>query len=218
MRTDLRAWVARAACAAVIGGALPTAAAAQKTNYDELYAQYLASARTLPAAPAKLWMVDLTSDLRARNVNDLITIRVMESLSATGAADSSLQKNSNADVFITGKADEYLNKFLPLSNNSKFNGAGGTSRTTELTASLTARVIEVLPNGDLAVEGIREVDINGDRNLVVLSGVIRPVDILPGNVVPSVRIGQLQIRALSQGLIKDSLSPGWLVRILNKIF
>jgi flagellar L-ring protein precursor FlgH len=83
---------------------------------------------------------------------------------------------------------------------------------------MTARVTEVLPNGDLVVEGVREVDINGDRSLVVLSGVVRAVDSLPGNVVPSSRVGQLRIRALSQGLIKDSLKPGWLIRILNKIF
>ena len=63
-----------------------------------------------------------------------------------------------------------------------------------------------------------EIDVNGDRLLVVLSGVVRAVDILPGNVIPSTRIGQLRIRSLSQGLIKDSLSPGWLIRVLNKIF
>jgi flagellar L-ring protein precursor FlgH len=83
---------------------------------------------------------------------------------------------------------------------------------------LTARVSEVLPNGDLVIEGIREVDINGDRNVVVLTGVIRTADIQPGNVIVSTHIGQLRIRSLSQGLIHDSLEPGWLVRILNKVF
>jgi flagellar L-ring protein precursor FlgH len=83
---------------------------------------------------------------------------------------------------------------------------------------MTSRVTEVLPNGDLVVEGVREIDINGDRTLIVLTGVIRAIDILPGNVIPSSRIGQLRIRSLSQGLINDSLTPGWLIRILNKIF
>ena len=83
---------------------------------------------------------------------------------------------------------------------------------------MTARVTEVLPSGDLVVEGLREVDINGDRNVVVLSGVVRSVDIQPGNVILSTQVGQLRIRALSAGLMHDSLTPGWLVRILNKIF
>lgn len=218
MRSEHRTWTACALGALAVCASMVAPASAQtRTNYEEIYAQYLSSARTASAAP-RLWMVDLTSDRTARQVNDLVTIRVMESLSATGAADSRVAKSGSADALLTGKADEYLNKFLPLSNSTKFNGAGGTSRTTELSASLTARVIEVLPNGDLVIEGIREVDINGDRNLVVLSGVVRVNDILPGNVVPSVRIGQLQIRALSRGLIKDSLTPGWLIRILNKIF
>jgi flagellar L-ring protein precursor FlgH len=111
-----------------------------------------------------------------------------------------------------------LEYVVPNSTDTKFNGAGGTTRTTQFTAKMTARVVEVLPNGDLVVEGVREVDINGDRNLVVLTGVIRAVDIGPGNVISSARIGQLQIRSLSQGLIKDSLTPGWLIKILNKIF
>jgi flagellar L-ring protein precursor FlgH len=52
----------------------------------------------------------------------------------------------------------------------------------------------------------------------VLSGVVRPSDISPGNVVQSTAIGQMRIRYFGRGLIKDNLSPGWLVRILNKIF
>ncbi len=83
---------------------------------------------------------------------------------------------------------------------------------------MTARVTEVLPNGDMVVQGVREVNINGDRTLVVLSGVIRPNDVAQGNVVPSTRVGQLSISSLSQGLIKDSLTPGYLIRLLNKVF
>jgi flagellar L-ring protein precursor FlgH len=83
---------------------------------------------------------------------------------------------------------------------------------------LTGVVKEVLPNGDLVIEGLREIDINGDRQVVVLTGVVRVLDILPGNIAPSGRIGQLRIRSLSQGVMKDSLTPGWLIRVLNKIF
>src|SRR6187455_1590496 len=115
-------------------------------------------------------------------------------------------------------AAKWLGKVFPIAQNTQFDGAGGTTRTTDLTAMVTARVSEVLPNGDLVVEGIREVEINGDRTLVVLTGVVRQADIQPGNVVLSPQVGQLRIRSLSQGLIKDSLEPGWLVRILNKVF
>jgi flagellar L-ring protein precursor FlgH len=208
--------VAVVAGAGLAGLAAPPASA-QKVGYDQLYQQYLASARTA-SGPRYLWMADLTADPIARRVNDLVTVRVFESLTATGSADSNIGKNSDANAGFPGKAGEYLGKFLPGSSETKFTGTGGTSRTTELTASMTVRVVEVLATGDMVVEGVREIEINSDRTLVVLSGVIRSVDILPGNIVPSTRIGQLRIRSLSQGLIKDSLSPGWLIRILNKIF
>ncbi len=163
-------------------------------------------------------MTDLTSDPSARHVNDLVTIRVIESLSATGSADSKVDKSSSASADFPSPLSKALVKALPAATDTSFKGAGTTTRTTELSATLTARVLEVLPNGTLVIEGVREVDINGDRSLVVLSGVIRPLDILPGNIIPSSAIGQLRIRSLSQGLIHDSLTPGWLVRALNKIF
>jgi flagellar L-ring protein precursor FlgH len=211
-----RAGVVLAAVAAVLLAA--PAAQAQSTNYDEVYARYLAAARRATTSGRALWMTDLTSDLRARYVNDLVTIRVVESLSASGSANSNVGKTGSASASFPGKIGDLLGKALPASTETQFNGSGGTTRTTELFATLTARVTEVLPSGDLVVEGMREVDINGDRNVVVLSGVIRSTDIQPGNVILSTQVGQLRIRSLSAGLMHDSLTPGWLVRVLNKIF
>jgi flagellar L-ring protein precursor FlgH len=195
-------------------GAAPLAA---QTHYDVVYPRYLAAARRETPGRA-MWMTNLTNDLRARYVNDLVTIRVVESLSASGSAESNVGKNGSASAAFPGRIGTELSRLLPLSTSTAFNGSGGTTRTTELFATLTARVTEVLPSGDLVVEGVREVDINGDRSVVVLSGVVRATDIQPGNVVLSTQVGQLRIQSLSAGLMRDSLTPGWLVRILNKIF
>ena len=197
---------------------VPAPAMAQDNSYEAVFGRYLAAARKMPAQPDRGWMTDLLIDQRARRANDLVTIRVIESLSASGGADSTLDKSSDAKVALPGKAGTALSKLLPASSDTKFQGAGATTRFTELSATVTARVVEVLPNGDLVVEGLRELDVNGDRQVVVLNGVIRVADILPGNVIPSTRIGQLRIRSVSQGLIKDNLAPGWLIRVLNKIF
>lgn len=205
------------ATAALLACAPAGIARAQGVSYDEAYQRYLASARTADAGRA-VWMTDLTSDQRARYVNDLVTIRVVESLSASGSANSNVGKKGSASASFPGEIGEQLGRLLPFDTATAFNGTGGTTRTTELFATLTARVVETLPSGDLVIEGVREVDINGDRSVVVLSGVVRPADIRPGNVVLSTQVGQLRIRSLSAGLIRDSLSPGWLVRILNKIF
>jgi flagellar L-ring protein FlgH len=213
-------WMLGAGAAALALTCVATTAAAQNTtNYDELYNRYLTSARRNPDAGRNLWMVDMTADLRARNVNDLVTIRVIETLSASGSADANIDKAGSASVSLpAGRVADALAKAFPVASDTTFKGSGGTTRTTTLQAVITARVVEVLPSGDLVVEGVREVDINGDRSVVVLSGVIRAVDIQQGNVILSTQIGQLRIRSLSAGLIRDSLSPGWLIRLLNKVF
>jgi flagellar L-ring protein precursor FlgH len=198
-------------------------------NYDAVVARYLAAARQqASAAPVNpnSWINGLTGDRRATNLNDLVTVRVIESISASGTADSNLSKKSSAKAGVTnmfgaeGVIPSSINptSLVGLSGDSGFKGSGSTTRATELSAVITARVAEVLPNGDLVLEGIREVEVNGDRQIVVLTGVARSQDVGPGNVLLSPSIGQLRIRYFGKGLMKDSLSPGWLIRFVNKIF
>jgi flagellar L-ring protein precursor FlgH len=199
----------------------PQAAGSQSSatnaKYDALFEQYLAEARKM-ASPATPWMASLMLDPRARNVNDLLTIRIEENVTASGSADSTLGKSSSASVDFPSPVSKGLAKALPNGSDTAFNGSGSTTRSSAINALLTARVSEVLPNGDLVIEGVREVDVNGDRQVVVLTGVVRAVDVARNNSVSSTLVGQLRIRSIGRGLIKDSLSPGWLMRILNKIF
>jgi flagellar L-ring protein FlgH len=223
---------------AVVGMLFTSSAFARQTEpiappkpseYDELFLKYLAAARATaqaPQSPDSLWMAGLNGDLRARRVNDLVTVRVVELVTAQGSADSSLDKNSTASASVANLfgAESKFPGFLDPTSlaaaaaSTDFKGGGSTTRTGSLTAALTARVVEVLPNGDLALEGVREIEINGDRQIIVLTGVARTADIGPGNVVPSTAIGQMRIRYFGRGLIKDNLQPGLLVRVLNKIF
>lgn len=198
-------------------------------NYEVLLARYLESARLTASSGAvdpTGWMSGLMGDLRARQVNDLVTIRVEEVMAATGSADAAVSKNGSASAAVPNffgletKLPGIVNpaNLVSAAGKTDFKGAGMTTRAGTLSATLTARVSEVLPNGDLVIEGVREVEINGDRQIVVLTGVARVVDITPGNILSSASIGQLRIRYFGRGLIKDSLSPGWLIRLLNKIF
>ena len=197
-------------------------------NYDALLAAYLQEARAQLTAPtpAALWMAGLMGDLRARNVNDLVTVQVVETITAQGSADSSMDKSSKGSASVAnlfGLESKYPGWLDPtslasLGASTTFKGGGNTSRSGSLSAVMTARVADVLPNGNLVLEGVREIEINGDRQIVVLTGVVRTADIGPGNVVTSTAIGQMRIRYFGRGLIKDNLQPGWLVRVLNKIF
>jgi len=151
---------------------------------------------------------------------------VVESINAAGTADAQLNKNSAASASVSQLfgVEKKLPSMIDPTNlvsagaDTKFKGGGVTTRTGELTALLTATIVEVLPNGYLVLEGVREIEINGDRQMVVLTGVVRPVDIGRDNVVLSPSIGQLRIRYFGRGLIKDNLKPGWLIRAMNKIF
>jgi flagellar L-ring protein precursor FlgH len=197
-----------------------------KDDYDQVLARYLQAARNTPSTPDTSWAAGLFADLRARRVNDLVTVRVVENINASGSADSALDKSSTGAAALNrffGAESRFPGWLDPtslaaLNGSTAFTGSGTTNRTGSLTAVLTTRVVEVLPNGDLVLEGIREVDINGDQQFIVLTGIVRPADIGPGNVVPSTAVGQMQIRYFGKGLMKDNLKPGWLVRILNKVF
>jgi flagellar L-ring protein precursor FlgH len=203
-------------------------AAASNETYDALYERYLTSARAMSLSPTANinWMVGLSADRRARGLNDLVTIHVVENLQASGTADAALNKSSAGTagvghlLGVESKLPSAVDptNLIGTSSDTKFKGGGVTTRTGQLTATMTARVMEVLPNGDLVLEGAREIEINGDRQIVVLTGVARPSDIGKDNDVLSTNIGQLRIRYFGKGLMKDNLKPGFLVRILNKIF
>lgn len=209
----------------------PTPTPAKPTdNYDELFQRYLQEAHDAKGAAPEIrawsWMSALALDHRATNVNDLVTIRVIENITGQGSADAALTKDSSGSVALSKLFG--MEKKLPSAADpsalvaaktaTDFKGAGTTTRAGVLTAQITARVSDVLPNGDMVIEGVREIEINGDHQIVVLSGVVRPVDIDQNNVVLSTEIGQLRIRYFGKGLMKDNLKPGWLVRVLNKVF
>ncbi|MFN7977179.1 MAG: flagellar basal body L-ring protein FlgH [Vicinamibacterales bacterium] len=195
-------------------------------SQDKALARYLEAARALPAADPNAWMQGLSLDLRARRVNDIVTVRVEENITASGSSDAAIGKTTSTGAGISTllglqnkiPAGVGLGDLASTKSATDFKGSGSTNRASVLTATLSARVAEVLPNGDLLVEGIREIEINGDRQIVVLTGVARVVDIGAGNVVSSSNLGQLSIRYFGRGLTKGSMSPGWLVRLLNKVF
>lgn len=195
-------------------------------SQDKALARYLEAARALPPADPNAWMQGLSLDLRARRVNDIVTVRVEENIAASGSSDAAIGKTTSTGAGISTMlglqnkipAGVGLGDLASTSSATDFKGSGSTNRASVLTATLSARVAQVLPNGDLLVEGVREIEINGDRQVVVLTGVARVVDIGAGNVVSSSNLGQLSIRYFGRGLTKNSMSPGWLVRILNKVF
>ena len=162
---------------------------------------------------------DLFRDFRARYINDVVTIRVFETTQAASSADA---KNSRNTDFKAGfdkffGAEKHINELPELvagKSSSSFEGKGSTTRATTVQTSLTARVVDVLPNGYLVVEGVREVRVNNETQEVYLTGVVRPEDINRDNVVPSSAVAQMAVRVQGRGVVSQPLKPGWLYKIL----
>jgi flagellar L-ring protein precursor FlgH len=166
----------------------------------------------------------LFRDLKARAVGDLLTIQISESATATNSANTDTKKSGDVSVKAASvggleKGNSALNFGSILSGSSALNfaGEGTTSRTGQLQAFLSSRVICVFPNGDLEIEGLKEVTVNRERQILRLRGIVRPRDITPNNVVLSTAIANLQVVFDGKGIVADANKPGFIYRLLQWI-
>lgn len=176
-------------------------------------------------SPGSIWspsanMMDLARDLRASQVDDLVTILVTERASATASGTVKTARSSKAAYSVTAAggltaAAGPLVNLAGASGDQTLDGQGSTSRATMLSTTLTARVTQVLPNGNLVLEGIKDVQVNSERQSVTVRGVVRPVDLSPDNIIRSDRIAQMEIRINGKGVVGDAVRrPFILYRIL----
>ena len=168
------------------------------------------------------YRTDLFRDMKARYVDDVVTIRVVETTQALASADAKNSRDTSAsagfdNLFGAEKAIGELPTMLSGKSSSSFEGSGSTSRETTLETTMTARVTDVLPNGYLVVEGKREVRVNNESQRVYLTGVVRPEDINSYNVVYSSSIAQMAVRVEGKGAVSRPIKPGWLYKILTGI-
>lgn len=175
--------------------------------------------------PGSLWtaragLADLARDLRASQIDDLVTIVVSERASAVASGSTKTSRTSSAKNSIAAlagptKAAGILANLTGLSGESKLDGQGTTTRDTTLTTSLSARVVQVLPNGYLVVEGTKNVQVDGEHQLISVHGVIRPSDITTANTVTSTRLAELEVRINGKGVVNDATHrPFFLYRLL----
>jgi len=166
----------------------------------------------------------LFRDFKARNVSDILTIQIIESSSASNSANTSTKKEGSVAVKAGGffgleNGNQALNFADILSGSSSltFAGRGSTSRAGELQAFISARVTEVFPNGDLAIEGLKEVTVNRERQVLRIRGIVRPRDITQNNVVLSTAIASMEVVFDGKGIVSDANKPGFIYKLLQWI-
>jgi flagellar L-ring protein precursor FlgH len=177
-------------------------------------------------------------DTKAARLNDLVTIRIIENLTGSGTADTDTSRESSAhyelenlfgmnndfnlqNAFLLKNMYKGANIFEPeVAGNAKseFKGEGETNREGELVATITAKIVEVLDNGNYILESRKEMTINNERQILVMTGMVRPEDITSENIVLSTKIADARIYYVGDGVIQDKQSPGWLVRVLDNLW
>lgn len=184
------------------------------------------------------------ADKRAKRIGDIVTIVVQENASLTNSLNLSTNKTNSSvpegivsnvvNQFLTALPNTILGKQISkaadkgvivapsppqmvMNGTNQFSGGGQIQNTQTITARAAVQVIDVLPNGNLVIEGLREVSFSKEKQYASLHGIIRPYDIQPDNTVLSSNVADAQIQIVSEGTLTDSQKKGWLQRLNDKV-
>jgi flagellar L-ring protein precursor FlgH len=189
---------------------------------DQLRLDYIARLQQQDVHPTdgrtvgSLWspsntLGDLSTDYKARKLNDTITILVAVQTTAAQSGDSSYNRTVSTSSAITGLAGNVntgpMNPLLAANSATQLKGAGATDSNTTFSTTLTGQVVAVLPSGNLVVEAQRRIFMNNQHEDVTVRGVVRPNDIGPSNTVSSASLSNLEIEMKGKGIIADSTRP-----------
>jgi flagellar L-ring protein precursor FlgH len=166
----------------------------------------------------------LFEDLKARRVGDTLTIRLAERTQASKSASTAARKESSIETGaptllgrpVTRNGDPVLSNEWETSQ--EFAGQGNSSQSNRLDGSITVTVTQVLPNGNLRVEGEKWLALNQGEELIHLAGIVRPADIGPDNSVSSLKVADARISYRGKGVLADANSPGLLTRFFMKLW
>ncbi len=182
------------------------------------------AAPLLPPANGAIFQVSqgyspLTYGMRAGAVGDVLTIQLVERTQGTTSNNSGTERASSIGLLppTTGPLSIFGASDASLGGSGSFDGRGSSAQTHSLTGEISVTVIEVRANGTLVVSGEKHVQINRGRELVRISGIVRPADISSDNRVLSTRVADAQINFSGRGEIARAGRQGWLQRFFSVV-
>ncbi|MBF0262494.1 MAG: flagellar basal body L-ring protein FlgH [Magnetococcales bacterium] len=185
---------------------------------------------TLAPKKGSIWQTTdrntLFLDNKARNIGDVVMVKVSENPIATKNAKTKLERTNDNTLSMTNALD--VRKLLKLNNpalageasassTNNFEGKGDIARQSKLEAKISCLVTQVMANGNLRIEGRRDITLNNENEYIILSGVIRPEDISADNSVTSDQIADARIEFSGDGDLDDQQRPSWIGRFLTTI-
>lgn len=177
-----------------------------------------------PQHEGSLWVesgsAGFFTDVKARVVGDIVTVKIDETSQARKRAGMRLDREGGLSGAIEGKDSIMPLKgskgALTLGNN--LDSMGETSRADSVVATVTAFVTEVLPNGNLRIEGRKDVRVDSENQYIHLAGIVRPSDISQGNTVSSRALADAKIEYSGSGALSDASRRGWLRRVVDFVW
>ena len=179
------------------------------------------------AQAQSLWHDDVArpmfADKRAAGTGDILTIIVQETSSANKNNATKTEKNSSWTAAITSMLfpgwGAVKGSMPAVSYNSdlKHDGSGAINNSQTMVAQVAVKVMDVLPNHNLVIEGRRETSFSGERQTIVLHGIVRPEDVTAANTVLSYNVADASIHIDGKGTVTDTQGKGWFTRILDKV-
>jgi flagellar L-ring protein precursor FlgH len=167
------------------------------------------------------------SDKRSLNIGDIITIAISESSTENKNNSTATERKSSLSAAITaflypGGATPLLTKSgslpaMAYNSDHVHNGTGTISDSETIVAQIAVQVMDVLPNGNLVLEGRRETEFSHEHQTIVLRGIVRPDDVLANNTVFSYNVADATIQIIGTGAVSDATNKGWFNRIWDKV-
>jgi flagellar L-ring protein precursor FlgH len=209
-------------------------ARAKNQNSDQTRSEYLARVinQASSTAPDRTLgslynpdaaFLDMTADYKAHHVGDVVTLVVLENTTAQSTGDVNTSRSYQTNSAITGlpggTSTSLVNPLFGANSGTQLKGSGETSDGSNLTTTLAARVIALLPNGNLVVEAERKYLINSQHETLILRGILRPGDVGPNNTASSTSLANLEIEMKGKGVITDAIHrPNPIIRGLEWLF
>jgi len=152
-----------------------------------------------------------------------VTILILETTSAVQKAGT----DTNVSDDLSASFNHNIERLKPMIDTSnqittgidgKYKGAGSTSRSSNVQAKVAAVVVKVLPNGNLLVKGEHKVEVNDEKQIISVSGMIRPKDVSLDNTILSYQVANASVSVKGTGPVRDAEEPGWLTKMFNWFF
>lgn len=170
---------------------------------------------------------NICGDKKAQFVGDILTILIQENNGATRQNNTTTSKKASlnaaiASILYSPTASGLLTKkgALPAINytsDAEFNGGGSINNAETITAQVSVKVVDVLPNGNMVVEGQLHTAFSGEKQDAVVRGTVRPDDVMANNTLYSYNIADATIQFMSKGTITDAQRKGWFTRVWDKV-